>query len=83
MKTRVFFSALFASISLVSAAPTPDKTVDKRVPQVTVTVVPIPLAPYPNSPYTKEFQYITTTTAVMKTRLPGPRSTTHARTGLP
>jgi hypothetical protein len=58
MKTQVFFSALFASISFVSAAPTPDKTVDKRVPQVTVTVVPIPLAPYPDSPYTNEFQYI-------------------------
>jgi hypothetical protein len=43
---------------LVSTAPTPDKTVDKGVPQVTVTVVPIPLAPYPDSPYTNEFQYI-------------------------
>lgn len=40
------------------AAPTPDKTVDKREPQVTVTVVPIPLAPYPDGPYTNEFQYI-------------------------
>ena len=58
MKTQAFFSALLTGISLVSAAPTPDKTVDKRVPQVTVTVIPIPLAPYPDSPYTNEFQYI-------------------------
>ncbi|KAM0690173.1 hypothetical protein Q7P36_008940 [Cladosporium allicinum] len=58
MKTQAFFSALLTGISLVSAAPTPHKTVDKRVPQVTVTVIPIPLAPYPDSPYTNEFQYI-------------------------
>jgi hypothetical protein len=58
MKMQVFFSALLAGINFVSAVPTPDKTVDKIVPQVTVTVVPIPLAPYPDSPYTNEFQYI-------------------------
>jgi hypothetical protein len=58
MKTQVIFSALLAGVGLVSAAPTPDKTVEKGVPQVTVTVVPIPLAPYPDSPYTNEFQYI-------------------------
>lgn len=58
MRTQVFVSALLAGASLVSAAPTPDKTIDKRVPQVTVTVIPIPLAPYPDKPYTNEFQYI-------------------------
>lgn len=60
MKTQMLVSALLAGISLVSAAPTPDRTVDKRddPPVVTVTVVPIPLSPYPDNPYTNEFQYI-------------------------
>jgi hypothetical protein len=59
MRSHIVISALLAGVSLVSAAPTPDRTIEKREPPVvTVTVVPIPLAPYPDKPYTNEFQYI-------------------------
>jgi hypothetical protein len=58
MKSQILFSAVLAGASLVLAAPTPSRTIDKREPVVTVTVIPIPLAPYPDKPYTNEFQYI-------------------------
>jgi len=58
MKTQVLICTFLTGASLVSSAPTPDKTIDKGVPEVTYTVVPIAIAPYPDHPYTNEFQYI-------------------------
>lgn len=63
MEAQVHIYTLLAGVGFISAAPTPDTTVDKGASAVTATLVPIdlppvPLALYPDSPSTSEFQHI-------------------------
>lgn len=58
MKAQIIFFAFLAGPSLVFAAPCRHKSFEKREPATASSPIMIRPAPYPDSPYTNEFQYI-------------------------